>query len=103
MDYLPVFYATALAVRARVVVAAGRVALRKVDLLRRSGARITVVAPELREELHKLAVSGAIQHIRREVRGQHLDREAAVLVIAATDITRSTSPFPRPPVRGASP
>jgi len=71
--------------QAVVVVGGGRVAVRKVDLLRRSGAQVTVVAPELREELHKLAASGAIQHIAAKFAAEHLDREAAVLVIAATD------------------
>jgi len=90
MDYLPLF----LQLRSQpgtpmgqpvVVVGGGRVAVRKIDLLRRSGARITVVAPELREELHKLASGGAIQHIAAKFTAEHLDREAAVLVIAATD------------------
>lgn len=90
MDYLPVF----IQLRSQpggpmgqsvVVVGGGRVAVRKVDLLRRSGARITVVAPELREELHKLIASGAIQHIAARFVAEHLDREAAILVIAATD------------------
>ena len=83
MDYLPLFLQ--LRSQSVVVVGGGRVAVRKVDLLRRSGARITVVAPELREELHKLAASGAIQHMDAKFAAEHLDREAAVLVIAATD------------------
>ncbi|HEY6926328.1 MAG TPA: siroheme synthase CysG [Steroidobacteraceae bacterium] len=83
MEYLPLFLQ--LRSQSVVVVGGGRVAVRKVDLLRRSGARITVVAPELREELHKLATSGAIQHIAAKFSAEHLDREAAVLVIAATD------------------
>lgn len=83
MDYLPLFLQ--LRSHSVVVVGGGRVAVRKVDLLRRSGARVTVVAPELREELRKLAASDAIQHIAAKFAAEHLDREAAVLVIAATD------------------
>src|SRR3569833_4685463 len=83
MEYLPLF----LQLRSQpvVVVGGGRVAVRKVDLIRRSGVRVFVVAPELREELHKLALSGAIQHIASCFAAEHLDHEAAVLVIAATD------------------
>src|SRR5690348_593628 len=90
MDYLPVFIQLRSQPgspmgQAVIVVGGGRVAVRKVDLLRRSGARVTVVAPELREELHKLAASGGIQHIAEKFAEEHLDREAPVLVIAATD------------------
>ena len=82
MDYLPLF----LQLRSQtvVVVGGGRVAVRKIDLLRRSGARVTVVAPELREELHKLTVSGDVQHIAAPFTEEHLD-SGPVLVIAATD------------------
>jgi len=62
MDYLPVFLQ--LQERPVVVVGGGRVAARKVELLRRTGARITVVAPELRDELRELAAKGELQHIQ---------------------------------------
>src|SRR3569833_3790825 len=83
MDYLPLF----LQLRSQpvVVVGGGRGAVRKVDLIRRSGARVTVVAPELREELHKLALSGAFFLFVLCFAVEYLDHEAAVLVIAATD------------------
>ncbi|MGH8323596.1 MAG: NAD(P)-dependent oxidoreductase, partial [Steroidobacteraceae bacterium] len=82
MDYLPVF----LQLRSQpvVVVGGGRVAVRKADLLRKSGARVTVVAPELCEELHKLAASGELQHIPAKFAAAHL--EGATLVIAATNV-----------------
>lgn len=81
MDYLPLF----LQVRSQpaLVVGGGRVAIRKVDLLRRSGAQVTVVAPELREELHKLAALGELQHIPATFTEKHL--EDAALVVAATN------------------
>jgi len=61
MDYLPLFMQ--LRSQPVLVVGGGRVAVRKVDLLRRSGACVTVVAPQLREELRDLATAGQIQHL----------------------------------------
>ncbi|MDB6089872.1 MAG: precorrin-2 dehydrogenase [Gammaproteobacteria bacterium] len=81
MDYLPLFLQ--LRSQPAVVVGGGRVAVRKVDLLLKTGARVTVVAPELREELHKLAASGALRHISAEFEAAQLD--GAVIVIAATN------------------
>jgi uroporphyrin-III C-methyltransferase / precorrin-2 dehydrogenase / sirohydrochlorin ferrochelatase len=81
MDYLPLFFQ--LCSQPVLVVGGGRVATRKVDLLRRSGARVTVVAPEASEELHKLAVSGEIQHVLASFTEAHL--EGATLVVAATN------------------
>ena len=83
MDYLPVFLQ--LHARPVVVVGGGRVAARKVELLRRTGARITVVAPELRDELHELAAKGELQHIRAPFAPAHVD--GAVAVVAATGLT----------------
>jgi uroporphyrin-III C-methyltransferase / precorrin-2 dehydrogenase / sirohydrochlorin ferrochelatase len=81
MEYLPLF----LQLRSQpvVVVGGGRIAVRKVDLLRKSGARITVVSPELREELHKLAVNGELRHVPEKFAEAHAD--GATLVIAATN------------------
>src|ERR1700755_1766093 len=56
MDYLPVFLQ--LRDRPVLVVGGGRVAARKVDRLRRTGARITVVAPSLVGELRELVDKG---------------------------------------------
>ncbi|MDB6044277.1 MAG: sirohydrochlorin ferrochelatase [Gammaproteobacteria bacterium] len=81
MDYLPLF----LQVRSQpaVIVGGGRVAVRKVNLLLRSGSHVTVIAPELREELHELAERGELRHIPAKFEPAHLDD--AVIVIAATN------------------
>jgi uroporphyrin-III C-methyltransferase / precorrin-2 dehydrogenase / sirohydrochlorin ferrochelatase len=81
MDYLPLFLQ--LRSQPAVIVGGGRVAVRKVDLLLRSGSHVTVIAPELREELHKLAESGELRHIPARFESAHLD--GAVIVIAATN------------------
>ncbi|HEV7441491.1 MAG TPA: siroheme synthase CysG, partial [Steroidobacteraceae bacterium] len=83
MDYLPVFLQ--LQARPVVVVGGGRVAARKVELLRRTGARITVVAPELRDELRGLAATGELQHIQAPFSPSHVN--GAVAVVAATGLT----------------
>jgi uroporphyrin-III C-methyltransferase/precorrin-2 dehydrogenase/sirohydrochlorin ferrochelatase len=81
MDYLPLF----LQLRSQpvLVVGGGRVAVRKVDLLRRSGAQVTVVAPALRQELQQLAASAEIQHIAARFAPDHLS--GVILVVAATN------------------
>jgi uroporphyrin-III C-methyltransferase/precorrin-2 dehydrogenase/sirohydrochlorin ferrochelatase len=81
MDYLPLFMQ--LRSQPVVVVGGGHIAIRKIDLLRRSGAQITVVSPELREELHKLAARGELRHIAEKFTEAHV--EGATLVIAATN------------------
>ncbi|MGE5508822.1 MAG: bifunctional precorrin-2 dehydrogenase/sirohydrochlorin ferrochelatase [Chitinophagales bacterium] len=68
------------------VVGGGRVAERKVEGLLAAGARVTVVAPRVTDELAALAQAGRIQHARRpyaagEVAGFRL-------VICATDDAR---------------
>src|ERR1700730_10554480 len=83
MDYLPVFLQ--LQGRPVVVVGGGRVAARKIELLRRTGARITVVAPELRDELRGLPAKGELQHIQAPFSPSHVN--GAVAVVAATGLT----------------
>lgn len=81
MDYFPLFLRlTGLPV---VVVGGGEVAARKVDLLLRAGAKVTVVAPELIGSLAALGTAGTITHIASEFQAEHLD--GARIVIAATD------------------
>lgn len=83
MDFLPVF----LDIRARdcLVVGGGEVAARKAGLLRRAGARVTLVAPELCGELAAGAAAGEFEHRARAfVAG---DVAGFRLVVAATDVT----------------
>src|SRR6188474_907139 len=93
MDFLPIF----IAVRNRdcMVVGGGEVAARKVALLLRAGARVTIIAPRLCEELNsrlseqrreqpgKQLAQARITHRAEVFRSDHL--VGAVLVIAATD------------------
>jgi uroporphyrin-III C-methyltransferase/precorrin-2 dehydrogenase/sirohydrochlorin ferrochelatase len=81
MKYLPVFLK--LEARDCLVVGGGKVAARKITMLLRAGASITVVAPQLCEELTKLRESGQVRHIGREFRDEDID--GVILVIAATD------------------
>jgi uroporphyrin-III C-methyltransferase/precorrin-2 dehydrogenase/sirohydrochlorin ferrochelatase len=82
MDYLPVFLQLR-AARA-VIVGGGRIAARKADLLLRAGARLTVIAPRLHEELRLRAEAGELTHVAERFAPAHL--EGAVLAIAATDL-----------------
>jgi uroporphyrin-III C-methyltransferase/precorrin-2 dehydrogenase/sirohydrochlorin ferrochelatase len=64
MEYFPVFFD----VRAQrvLVVGGGEVAMRKILLLERAGADITVVAPDIAPELEQRAAVGALRMLRRE-------------------------------------
>ena len=80
MDHLPVFLD--LAGRRVLVVGGGRVAARKIELLLRAHARVTVVAPSLQPQLALLVQGGRIEHLAREFEPQQLD--GVMLAIAAT-------------------
>ena len=80
MNYFPVFFD--LAGQRVLVVGAGEVALRKISLLERSGALITVVAPEVALELQARAARGGLELKIREF--IPADLEGARLVIVAT-------------------
>jgi uroporphyrin-III C-methyltransferase/precorrin-2 dehydrogenase/sirohydrochlorin ferrochelatase len=82
MDYLPVFLQ--LRDRPVLVVGGGRVAARKVELLRRTGAKITIVAPELTDELRELATQGELQYVNTVFSPEHVT--GTVAVIAATGV-----------------
>jgi uroporphyrin-III C-methyltransferase/precorrin-2 dehydrogenase/sirohydrochlorin ferrochelatase len=81
MDYFPVFLK--LTGEPVVVVGGGEVAARKIDLLLRAGAKVTVVAPELIDSLAALESAGSIVYVAQEFAPEHL--HGARLVIAATD------------------
>ncbi len=85
MDYLPIFIQ--LRGAPAVVVGGGNVALRKVDLLLKAGAKITVIAPRLHDELRALGTQGKLDYLALEFHPHHLDGTS--LVIAATDSRRS--------------
>jgi uroporphyrin-III C-methyltransferase/precorrin-2 dehydrogenase/sirohydrochlorin ferrochelatase len=81
MKYLPIFLDVDK--RPCLVAGGGRVAMRKISLLLRAGARVTVVAPDLCAELCQLRDNGEIVHQPREFRDEDVDGK--VLIIAATD------------------
>ena len=80
MNYFPVFFD--LTAQQVLVVGAGEIALRKVDLLLRSGASVTVVAPDVHPELTRHSDSGRIKLMLREFVPE--DLSGARLVIVAT-------------------
>ena len=82
MDYLPIFLN--IEDRKCLVVGGGKVAARKVTLLKRAGAHITVVSPQLCEELRALLEQDTVTHVAREFQDE--DLHECVLVIAATDV-----------------
>ncbi|HHO59251.1 MAG TPA: uroporphyrinogen-III C-methyltransferase [Thiotrichales bacterium] len=81
MQYLPIFIQ--IKQRPCLVVGGGGIAARKVALLRKAQADVSVVAPVLCAELDALHAEGQIKHIAREFEESDLDH--CVLVIAATD------------------
>ncbi|MEP1471665.1 MAG: siroheme synthase CysG, partial [Halieaceae bacterium] len=80
MDYLPV--CLKLQDSPVLLVGGGIVATRKARLLLRAGATVTVVAPEITEELQQLL--GEHAGTWRQARYQHSDLDGQRLVIAAT-------------------
>ncbi len=81
MDYFPIFIK--LKERDCVVVGGGEVASRKVSLLLRSHARVTVVSPEIGTSLSQWVSEGSILHKQKEFEDSDIDNCA--LVIACTD------------------
>ena len=80
MNYFPVFFD--LAGQKVLIVGGGDVALRKISLLERTGASITVVAPVIAPELMARAAAGQLKLAIREFAADDLD--GARLVIVAT-------------------
>jgi uroporphyrin-III C-methyltransferase/precorrin-2 dehydrogenase/sirohydrochlorin ferrochelatase len=80
VNYFPVFFD--LTGQKVLIVGGGEVALRKISMLERTGALITVVAPEIAPELMALASAGKLELAIREFLPEDLD--GARLVIVAT-------------------
>lgn len=81
MQYFPVFFD--LNGKRCLVVGGGDVAARKVSLLFRAGAKVTVVSPELCERLQGRLTNDEIVH---EARGfKDTDLDACALIVTATD------------------
>lgn len=85
MNFLPAFLH--LEQQPCLVVGGGEVAARKVHLLQRAGARVTVVAPDLCPSLQRLhdGVDGATTIDWRQGRFEAADLASVVLVVAATN------------------
>ena len=81
MDYFPIFLR--LANEPVLVVGGGEVAARKIDLLLRTAAKVTVVSPELIASLAEKAAAGVITYVPGEFQPELLD--GMRLAIAATD------------------
>src|SRR6185437_5840829 len=82
MDHLPIFLQ--LHGRPVVVVGGGHVAARKIELLLRSGARVSVIAPSLCEDLHARLEAAELTHAGASFDPSSLD--TAELVVAATSV-----------------
>jgi len=80
VNYFPVFFD--LTGQTVLIVGGGEVALRKVTLLERTGALITLVAPDIAPELLERAAAGKLKLARREFAPEDLD--GVRLVIVAT-------------------
>jgi uroporphyrin-III C-methyltransferase/precorrin-2 dehydrogenase/sirohydrochlorin ferrochelatase len=81
MDYMPVFLK--LTGRSCLVVGGGKVAARKVAMLKRAGGRVTVVAPTACEEIQARVRQDEVSYHARGY--QDADMDGMALVIAATD------------------
>ena len=81
MDFLPIF----LNVRAQpcLVIGGGEVAARKVELLLKAQANVTLVSPELCKTLAALHRSGKFTHVAETFRAEQIGGQR--VVIAATD------------------
>ena len=68
-----------------IVIGGGAVACEKVAGLRKAGARITIVSPELAPELAELRDAGELAHVPRAWQPIDLDAEWAVVMVATDD------------------
>jgi uroporphyrin-III C-methyltransferase / precorrin-2 dehydrogenase / sirohydrochlorin ferrochelatase len=94
MDYLPIFLKVT--DRPCLVVGGGKVAARKVALLLRAGAHVTLVSPQSCAEVRSLTAGGNVTCEERDF--QSNDISGVALVIAATDneaVNRTVSELAR--------
>ena len=78
MNYFPVFFD--LTAQRVLIVGGGEVALRKVSLLERTGALITVVAPQIAPQIMERAAAGKLKIAIREFAPDDLDGTRLVIV-----------------------
>lgn len=81
MDYLPVFLK--IAEQPCLVIGGGHIAKRKVTLLLKAHAKVTVIAPDILPELKEQVLANGGKIIEQVYHAQHLAQQR--LVIAATD------------------
>ncbi|MDX7988852.1 uroporphyrinogen-III C-methyltransferase [Xenorhabdus sp. 12] len=81
MDYLPLF--VQLKARSVLLVGGGEIASRKASLLLRAGAALTIVAPELHDELQQRYQKAEFKWLQGAFKSEYLD--GVFLVVAATD------------------
>lgn len=81
MQALPIFFN--IAQRPCIVIGGGDVATRKVIMLRKAQGQVTVISPELCDELREMHAQGEIDYVTAEFQAEQLT--SACLVIAATD------------------
>lgn len=81
MKFLPIFLN--LEGRNCLVVGGGDIALRKFELLRKTSAKITIIAPELAPALKRQVTDKSVLHIKREFSTE--DVSDFFLIISATD------------------
>jgi len=81
MKFLPIFMN--IQGQPCLVVGGGQVASRKVFMLQRAGGDVTVVAPELSDELRQRVKDGSLKYVAAPFAPEHIERP--VVVIAATD------------------
>ena len=84
MDYFPIF--VNLNGQDCLVVGAGDIAARKIDLLARAGAKITVIAKEIGETVLAMQITHSL-HIQRTVFTTRDLRQYKLIVSATDDVT----------------
>ncbi|MBS0612151.1 MAG: uroporphyrinogen-III C-methyltransferase [Proteobacteria bacterium] len=78
MKYFPAFFD--LAAQPVLIVGAGEVALRKLALLEKCGARVTVVAPQVHAGIQARAAAGTLRLLTREFEPDDLERVRLAIV-----------------------